>query len=53
MLVDGVERWSVSERSAAVAVVRAKGGRRESDYVALFDRHTKLRTALLALGTRG
>ena len=52
LLIEGVERWSPTERRAAVAVVRAKGGRRESDYVALFDRHPKLRAALLALGNR-
>jgi hypothetical protein len=52
LLAEGVEHWSPAERRAAVAVVRAKGGRRESDYVALFDRHRKLRAALLALGDR-
>ena len=52
LLVEGIEHWSPAERSAAVAAVRAKGGRRESDYVVLFDRHRKLRAALLALGDR-
>jgi hypothetical protein len=52
LLLEGVERWSPAERHAAVAVVRAKGGRRESDYVARFDRHPKLRAALLGLGGR-
>ncbi|MEQ1893112.1 MAG: hypothetical protein ABL998_11250, partial [Planctomycetota bacterium] len=33
----GVERWSPAERRAAVAVVRAKGGRRESDFVRALD----------------
>ncbi len=50
LLAEGVEGWSPAERRAAVAVVRAKGGRRETEYVALFDRHRKLRAALLALG---
>lgn len=44
----GVERWSPAERRAAVAVVRAKGGRRESDFVRALDRHGPLRRALLA-----
>jgi hypothetical protein len=35
-----------------VAAVRAKGGRRESDFVAYFDRHRKLRAAILKLGER-
>jgi hypothetical protein len=52
LLAEGVESWLPAERRAAVAVVRAKGGRRESDYVSLFDRHRKLRAALLALGNR-
>jgi hypothetical protein len=52
LLLEGVESWSPAERRAAVAVVRAKGGRRETEYVALFDRHRKLRSALLALGDR-
>lgn len=45
----GVERWRPAERRALVAVVRAKGGRRESDFVRLFDRHAKLRRAILEL----
>jgi len=52
-LIPGVERWSAEERRAAVAVVRAKGGRRESDYVLAFDRHRPLRRAVAALGSRG
>ena len=44
-----VERWSRAEKRAALAAVRAKGGRRESDFVCLFDGHPKLRAALLAL----
>lgn len=45
----GVERWSAAEKRAAVGAVRAKGGRRESDFVHRFDAHPKLRAALLAL----
>jgi hypothetical protein len=52
LLAEGVERWSPAERRAAVAAVRAKGGRRESDFVAYFDRHRKLRAAILKLGER-
>jgi len=43
LLFKGVERWSAAERRAAVLVVRAKGGRRESDFALLFDRHVKVR----------
>ncbi len=42
-ILPGVARWSAAEKRALAAVVRAKGGRRESDFVRLFDRHRKLR----------
>jgi hypothetical protein len=44
-----VERWSSLERRQFVDVVRAKGGRRESDFVRLFDAHARLRAALRRL----
>jgi hypothetical protein len=49
LLAKGVEKWSAAERRGAVAVLRAKGGQRESDFVRLFDRHWKLRTAILRI----
>ena len=49
MTLPGVERWSASNKRALVRVVRAKGGRRESDFVRLFDRHRRLRAAVLRL----
>jgi hypothetical protein len=52
-LLDGLERWSAAEKRAAIAVLRAKGGRRESDFVRLFDRHAKLRRALVRAAGRG
>ena len=45
----GVSRWTAAERRALARVVRAKGGRRESDFAALFDAHPKLGRALFAL----
>jgi hypothetical protein len=48
LALPGVERWSPAVRRAALEVVRAKGGRRESDFVRLLDRHGPLRGALLA-----
>jgi hypothetical protein len=45
----GVERWTRGEKRALVRVIRAKGGRRESDFVRLFDRHRRLRQAVLSL----
>ncbi len=48
-LLPEVESWPARDRQALAAVVRAKGGKRESDFVALFDRHSKLRRAILEL----
>ncbi len=44
-----VQRWSAAERRALAAVIRAKGGQRESDFVARFDAHRKLRAGVVAL----
>jgi hypothetical protein len=48
-LIPDLARWGRTERAALAALVRAKGGRRESDYVQAFDRHRRLRRALCAL----
>lgn len=47
--LDGVEAWSADAKADAVAVIRAKGGIAESDYVRLLDAHPQLRAALTAL----
>ena len=47
LCLPGVERWSRADKRALERVVRAKGGRRESDFVPLFDRHKRLRRAIL------
>jgi hypothetical protein len=41
-----ISGWSSAEKRALVRVVRAKGARRESDFVALFVAHPKLERAL-------
>jgi len=46
----GASRWSAAERRAVVAVVRAKGGRRESEYARRFDAHPRLTAAVLSIG---
>ena len=48
-ILPDAERWSSAERRALVSAVRAKGGRRESDFVRLFDGHARLRRAILDL----
>jgi hypothetical protein len=52
LALTGLDTWSAGERAALVDVIRAKGGRRESDFVAAFDAHAKLRVALRALAER-
>jgi hypothetical protein len=49
VMLPGISRWKPQEKRALVKVVRAKGGRRESDYVRLFDKHKRLRRAILKL----
>jgi hypothetical protein len=49
-LLPGVERWSGKEKRSLVQIVKAKGGRRESDFARRFDRHAHLREAILRLG---
>ena len=53
LLLPGVKRWGREARRALVQVVRAKGGRRESDFVARFDRHRLLRRAVHRLAGDG
>ena len=45
----GADRWSATERKALGEVIRAKAGRRESDFVRKFDRHRRLRQAVFEL----
>ena len=42
----GVTRWSLAERRALARVIRSKGGRDESEFVARFAAHPKLERAL-------
>ena len=51
LTLPGVARWSVANKRALVEVVKAKGGRRESEFVLLFDRHRALQRAMLRLAT--
>ena len=48
-VLPGVSRWAAADRRALVAVIRAKGGRRESEFVWRFDRHRRLREAVRRL----
>jgi hypothetical protein len=52
-VLPGVGDWSAGQRRALADVVRAKGGRYESDYVKKFDAHARLRQAVAALSRGG
>ena len=51
-LLPEIDRWSDADRRALVEIIKAKGGRRESDFVARFDAHPRLGAALAALARR-
>ena len=48
-MLPGVAEWPADDRRALADVIRAKGGRYESDYVKKFDAHARLRAAVVAL----
>lgn len=50
LVLPGLSRWSAAERRAAAEVLRAKGGRRESEFALRFNAHSRLTRALFALG---
>jgi hypothetical protein len=49
LALPGLPRWSAADRRTVARVVRAKGGRRENDFAALFAAHPRLARALFAL----
>lgn len=49
LVLPGVAGWSAADRARLAEVARAKGGRRESDYVHRLDGHDQLRAALRRL----
>ncbi len=49
LALPGMTRWSATDRRAVARMVRAKGGRRESDFIALFAAHPRLARARFAL----
>jgi hypothetical protein len=49
MVLLGTRRWSAAERRALVPVIRAKGGTTEDTFVDRFERHERLRRAVIAL----
>jgi hypothetical protein len=53
MLLPGVESWLDEDKKALARIIRSKGGRRESDFVKLFDSHQKLRQAFKKITQHG
>lgn len=53
LALPGVPDWTADDRKALADIARAKGGRRESDFLRLFDRHARLREAILRLSRNG
>ncbi len=51
MLLPGVARWSRADRRSLAAVIRAKGGQRESEYIKRFNAHPRLHKALARLAS--
>jgi hypothetical protein len=52
-LLPGIRRWSPAERRDLARVIRAKGGRHESEFVRRFDRHPRLGAAIRRLAEGG
>ena len=51
-LLPEIDGWSAADKLALAEIIKAKGGRRESDFVARFDAHPHLGAALAALARR-
>ncbi len=49
LVLPRLDRWPREDRQALASIVRAKGGRRESEYLARFDQHRRLRKAIATL----
>ncbi len=50
-LVEDLHRWSSKEKQALVQVVRAKAGTDESSYLLVMQKHERLRSAMIKLGS--
>jgi len=51
-LVPGLSRWTAAEKQALVRILRAKAGPEESRFLRLLKGHSRLREAILRLGSR-
>ena len=51
-LVDDLSRWNKVEKEALVKIIRAKATSDESSYLNLMQRHARLRSAMIKLGSQ-
>ncbi len=51
-LVKGVSEWSQVEKRALVRIIRARAGGDESSYLTLMQKHERLRSAMIKLGSK-
>ena len=47
--LQGIEHWTPAQKKSALAVLRAKGGQQERDFVRRLDAHPQLSAAIKAL----
>jgi hypothetical protein len=52
LMLPGIAHWSVADRRALAALMRAKGSRRETTFVDLANQHPRFNRALAALARR-
>jgi hypothetical protein len=52
-LIPGLARWPAADKTALLAVLKAKQSRDESRYLRLMQRHARFRAACLRLGSNG
>jgi hypothetical protein len=51
-LVDDLARWNQDEKQTLVKIIRAKAASDESSYLKLMQKHRRLRSAMIKLGSQ-
>ena len=51
-LVEDLTRWNEVEKKALVKIIRAKAASDESSYLKLMQKHARLRSAMIKLGSQ-
>jgi len=50
-IIPGAEQWSLSEKQLAARIIKTKAGRDEALYLRLMQKHERLRSAIIKLGS--